>query len=527
MYKFSIINLPTTQFIPAGEATYAAAEELKLHRIFSARPMLLGGRMVSPALTFVCDYETIAHRLDMFDDLRRVPALCDLLEAVLPLLANLAELTRTRDDVGKFAYIEYFMYVTKLNVYVQCVQKLYAGLTTLREKIKAAGFLHLYERVAAVHESAEFTHLVENLAAFGADLLHIKSITVGINLDGADLDEIGIVAVNTEPYRSGQLLDKILRADFRSTAGDPFVCMTMLEPMFKGLNDVQKHEVNRSFKSAFDGALKKTLRGIQPKITAYMKEQGQFLVDIHSEVNFLVSGAAFIRELTEKRVPMTKPRLSTDNTAQLDGLVNLHLAQTLDAADIRPGDIHFDAQGMVYILTGANSGGKSVFLFAVGLAQLLFQLGLYVPARAAVMTPADHICVHLSAKAAVQEGAGRLEQECMALNKLLPLATAKSLVLMDEPFASTGAYDGSVLAEEVLKQLARLGCKCIFSTHIHELTARIAPINARAQTVGKLDSLVAVSNAGQRTYRIARHAPEGHSHAKDIAKKYGLVFDFD
>jgi len=97
--------------------------------------------------------------------------------------------------------------------------------------------------------------------------------------------------------------------------------------------------------------------------------------------------------------------------------------------------------------------------------------------------------------------------------------TPKSMVLIDEAFSSTSAYDGALLSEELIKYFAKIGCKGIFSTHIHGL-----PVDQINNTANKVDTLVALSAEGKRLYKIARQKPEGKSHALDIAKKYGLDF---
>jgi DNA mismatch repair ATPase MutS len=157
----------------------------------------------------------------------------------------------------------------------------------------------------------------------------------------------------------------------------------------------------------------------------------------------------------------------------------------------------------------------------------LFQLGLFIPAKSAVLSLVDDIFLHFTSKSGITVGdGGRLEQECAQLNGIISNVTQNSLVLMDETFSSTSAYDGSVLSEELLKHFAAIGCKCIFSTHIHELAYKTDEINNNGKSRVKLDSLAAETKDGERLFKIRRRTPEGHSHAKDIAKKYGLLFNF-
>ena len=73
-----------------------------------------------------------------------------------------------------------------------------------------------------------------------------------------------------------------------------------------------------------------------------------------------------------------------------------------------------------------------------------------------------------------------------------------------------------------------MGCRCIFSTHLHELAAEIDNINTRVRQEGgvPIDTLVAgIEKEGRRSFKILRAKPDGKSYARDIADKYGLTYD--
>ena len=101
------------------------------------------------------------------------------------------------------------------------------------------------------------------------------------------------------------------------------------------------------------------------------------------------------------------------------------------------------------------------------------------------------------------------------------------MFLLDESLSSTGAYEASYIASEILTAFAVMGCRGIFSTHLHELAAIIPDINARSRERGgvAIDTLVAGIEEGKRSFRIHRAKPDGRSYARDIADKYGLSFD--
>ncbi|MBR4013858.1 MAG: DNA mismatch repair protein, partial [Clostridia bacterium] len=180
-----------------------------------------------------------------------------------------------------------------------------------------------------------------------------------------------------------------------------------------------------------------------------------------------------------------------------------------------------------YVLTGPNRGGKSVITCAIGLSQALMQLGMFVPAKAATISIADAIFTHFPTGADDTIDKGRLGEECARLRDIFEAVTSKSLVLLDESLSSTGSFEASYIAAEVLAGLSRVGCRCLFSTHLHELAAEIDNINARTRADGgcAIDTLVAGIAEGKRSFKIYRQKPDGKSYARDIADKYGLSYE--
>ena len=101
-------------------------------------------------------------------------------------------------------------------------------------------------------------------------------------------------------------------------------------------------------------------------------------------------------------------------------------------------------------------------------------------------------------------------------------------MLLDESLSSTGSFEASYIAAEVLGGLAHVGCRCLFSTHLHELAAEIDNINRRSKESGgvAIDTLVAgIVGEGKRSFRITRAKPDGKSYARDIAQSYGLTYE--
>ena len=105
------------------------------------------------------------------------------------------------------------------------------------------------------------------------------------------------------------------------------------------------------------------------------------------------------------------------------------------------------------------------------------------------------------------------------------MATDYSLILLNEPLASTSFSEGLYMAEDVVKALRYLGARVIFNTHMHELASYAEAINHEVKGNSKVISLVSGLVEGKRSFKIQPGAPLGKSYATDIANKYGLSYD--
>ena len=128
---------------------------------------------------------------------------------------------------------------------------------------------------------------------------------------------------------------------------------------------------------------------------------------------------------------------------------------------------------------------------------------------------------------ALEAGTGRLGEECARLREIFDSVSSDGMILLDESLSSTGAYEASYIASEILSAFSAIRCRGIFSTHLHELASGVGEINERSTAHGGvlIDTLVAGIDEGERSFKIYRTKPDGKSYAKDIADKYGLSFE--
>ncbi len=498
-------------------------DEFTLEELGLAEVMPLKNSRISDFITG--DPEVIRYRQAVFGDLLSHEELSHTFSKLMPVLFDIMELRRLESDSGDTA--DYLSSMTEIELYISSIDILYEGICKSGSHYDSAAFSGLSARIAELVESDYYAELNERLSELTGRVREIKSVTIGVNLD-AQLRprEAGVLSINPEVFHSGDTLQKILHLNFKD---DGYTCIAKLTPFGKKQNENQKTALSLAFTSAINDVYRQSLRSWKKIVQTYVLENTDFLLGLLPEFEFLQKATNLMRALKVKGnnlcVPVIRP--AAERVYRAVALYNPAVALKVDDP-IVTNDLIFDENATIYVLTGPNRGGKSVITCAMGLSQAMTQLGMFVPADEAEISPVDGIFTHFPTGADDTIDKGRLGEECARLGEIFDNVTAESLVLLDESLSSTGSYEASYIASEVLAGLSRVGCHCIFSTHLHELAAEIDRINERAKKEGgaPIDTLVAgIEEAGKRSFRILRAKPDGKSYARDIARKYGLTYD--
>ena len=175
------------------------------------------------------------------------------------------------------------------------------------------------------------------------------------------------------------------------------------------------------------------------------------------------------------RYGYVRPALDAGERIVLRGARHPVVERFLPSGAFVPNDADLstdDAQ--LIVLTGPNMAGKSTYLRQVAVAALMAQIGSFVPASEAHVGLVDRIFTRVGLQDDLASGQSTFMVEMVETAAILHHATRRSLVILDEIGRGTSTFDGLSIAQAVAEHLhnaPNLGCRALFATHYHELTA--------------------------------------------------------
>lgn len=236
-----------------------------------------------------------------------------------------------------------------------------------------------------------------------------------------------------------------------------------------------------------------------------------FFQAMRSELGFYVGCANLHSRLDAAGLPTCFPTPASGGpTLVCEGLYDPCLACTTDEPVVG-NDVEAGDTGLI-VVTGANHGGKSTFLRSVGVAQVMLQAGMFAPARALELSPANGVVTHFRREEDATMSSGKLDEELSRMSAIVDHLEPGALVLCNESFSATNEHEGSHVARGIVLALIESGVRVVFVTHMYELAHGL---HADARP-GSMFLRAPRDDEGRRTFRLAAGEPLPTSYGKDL-----------
>jgi DNA mismatch repair protein MutS2 len=266
----------------------------------------------------------------------------------------------------------------------------------------------------------------------------------------------------------------------------------------------------------------KEIRRILAELTDMVGSESESIVrnvEILGYLDFTLAKANYAYQ-TKSIQPQIVPFQTRKNASHPGSTIFIRGARhPLLTKHVVPLDIEFDEETWVMVVTGPNTGGKTVALKTVGLLALMAQSGLHVPADDARLSVFEGIFADIGDEQSIEQSLSTFSSHMTNVIAILRECDERSLVILDEMGAGTDPAEGSALARALLNRLLMRRVTTMVSTHHPEL--KIYAVETKgvrnASVEFNLETLAP-------TYRLIVGLP-GRSNALAIAKRLGLDSD--
>ena len=236
------------------------------------------------------------------------------------------------------------------------------------------------------------------------------------------------------------------------------------------------------------------------------------------ELGFYIGCLNLAGQVRQIGAPIVFPQPVPAEERQLSctGLYDICLALTR-RQKVVGNDVKAAGKDLV-IITGANQGGKSTFLRSTGLAQLMMQCGMFVPADAFSANLCAGLHTHYKREEDPTMTSGKFDEELGRMSAIVDHLVPHSILLFDESFAATNEREGSEIARQIVTALLEKRVKVFFVTHLVELARGLY----ENQMTNAIFLRAERGEDGSRSLKLVEGAPLQTGYGMDL---YRMIFD--
>ena len=268
----------------------------------------------------------------------------------------------------------------------------------------------------------------------------------------------------------------------------------------------------------------KCLSSLYPEMFKNLKTYGDRFADFVNdellnlcrEIRFYLSWISVSDNIKKSGLPMCFPEFD-DNDIYGNNVYDIVLAENIGDKIIK-NDFCMRSPERIFVVTGPNQGGKTTFARAFGQMHYIASLGFNIPGTSAKLLLPDNIYTHFEREEILSNLNGKLEDDVERLYTLLKQATNRSLIIVNEIFASTVLEDAEKLGNHMMTHLVNLKAVCVIVTFLDVLADHGIETVSMVSELDKNDS-------GKRTFKMVRKSPVGFASAMTLAKKHGLTYE--
>lgn len=436
--------------------------------------------------------DLVAHR-DSF------AALYAFLEETQKTVADYREGERLRRGGGKKSGASY--YIDKLNCLVALTQRCESLHPILAEAgYESRGMLALQERFWKEYPKERLTAIASGLHELefwlqGGTITISGRFTEGMKLGDFVVNQVARISSDTErPTKKLTFMEQIGKIVFKTN-------VTMLQE--ETLLDQGKK-------------LEETAAGwLLTAFDDYLEDLLNFFGRFYFEASFYMGCVNLVSRFRDWHLPLCAPEVAEgeEHCFEFQELYDLNLAIYSKKRPIGNA-LHADDIDL-FIITGANQGGKSTWLRSVGGAQVLMQCGMLVPALQYKSRIYSDIFSHFGRQEDRNMNSGRFDEELRRMDQIMEHMTTSSLLFMNESFASTTETEGAMIHRNITDALYELRIPVFAVTHLFEYTQEM--YHRAEQKNARMMFLSAQRTAdATRTFQIVPMEPSPTSYGLDL-----------